>query len=102
VNRFWVFGVKKNGEDRHWAGSGKVLVEATALADYLKTIGAKILDKSRCEVTDAIRQTDIKKLSELASASGKGWPVSPTELNLSPRNPSACFNVMRLRLSCHE
>ena len=25
---FWVSGVKKNGEDRHWAGSGKVLVEA--------------------------------------------------------------------------
>ena len=21
---FWVSGVKKNGEDRHWAGSGKV------------------------------------------------------------------------------
>lgn len=41
---FWVSGVKKNGEDRHWAGSGKVLVEAAALADYLKAIGAKTLD----------------------------------------------------------
>src|SRR5207244_13509946 len=43
---FWVSGVKKNGEDRHWAGSGRVLVEAAALWDYLKVIGAKTLDRS--------------------------------------------------------
>jgi hypothetical protein len=80
---FWVSGVKKNGEDRHWAGSGKVLVEAAALADYLKAIGAKTLDGSRCEVTEAIRQTDIKKLSQLANESSKGWPDDPEE----PGNP---------------
>ena len=49
------------------------------LADYLKVIGAKTLDRSHCEVTDAIRQTDIKKLSQLANASGKGWPDDPEE-----------------------
>ena len=80
---FWVSGVKKNGEDRHSAGSGKVLVEASALPDYLKVVGAKTLDRSRCEVTDAIRQTDIKRFSELANSSGKGWPDDPEEA----RNP---------------
>jgi len=80
---FWVSGVKKNGEDRHWAGSGKVLVEAAALSDYLEAIGATTLDRSRCKVTDAIRQTDIKKLSDVANASGKGWPGDPEEA----RNP---------------
>ena len=70
---FWVSGVKKNGEDRHWAGSGKVLVEATAVPEYLRTIGAKTLDTSRCEVTDSIRSTDIARLTKLANASGKGW-----------------------------
>ena len=30
---FWVSGVKKNGEDRHWAGAGIVLVEAAAVSD---------------------------------------------------------------------
>jgi hypothetical protein len=49
-----------------------VLVEAAALADYLKVMGAKALDKSRYEVTDAIRQTDIKELSKLANSPGKG------------------------------
>ena len=76
---FWISGVKKNGKDRHWAGSGKVLIETAAVFDYLKVIGAKTLDASRCEVTDAIRQTDIKKLSQLANASCKGWPGDPEE-----------------------
>lgn len=74
---FWVSGVKKNGQDRHWAGSGKVLVEATAVAEYLETINAKTLDASRCEITHSIVQTDVERLSQLANASGKGWPDGP-------------------------
>lgn len=89
---FWVSGVKKNGADRHWAGSGKVLVEAAALSEYLKVIGAKTLDKSHCEVTDTIRQTDIERLSRLANSTGKGWPTDPEEA----RNPHAFLrNVLR-------
>lgn len=64
---FWVSGAKKNGQDRHWARSGKVLVEAAAVSEYLKTINAGKLDTSRCEVTNSIRQTDIKRLSQLAN-----------------------------------
>jgi len=70
---FGVSGVKKNGEDRHWAGSGKVLIEPAAVSEYLETIGAKTLDRSRCEVTSSIRQTDITRLSKLANATYKGW-----------------------------
>jgi len=74
---FWVSGVKMNGEDRHWAGSGKVLIEAAAVAEYLATIKAKTLDTSRCEVTHSICQTDIERLSRLANSSGKGWLDEP-------------------------
>jgi len=74
---FWVSGVKKNGEDRHWAGAGRVLIEAAAVPEYLKSIGAKKLDQSRCEVTNTIIETDIERLSHLANAPGKGWPDSP-------------------------
>lgn len=76
---FWVSGVKKNSQDRHWAGSGKVLLEEAAVADYLKMIGAKTLDRSCCEVTSAIRQTDIERLSRLANSAGKGWPADDEE-----------------------
>lgn len=68
---YWISGVKKNGEDRHWAGSGKVLVEAVALTDYLMTIRAKALDKKLYEVTNSILQTDIERLSKLANADSK-------------------------------
>jgi hypothetical protein len=74
---FWVSGVKKNGRDRHWAGSGKVLIEAAAVAEYLETIKAKTLDTSGCEVTNSIRQTDIERLSRLANLQNKGWPLDP-------------------------
>jgi hypothetical protein len=74
---FWVSGVKKNGEDRHWAGSGKVLIEAAAVPDYLETIGAKTLDGSRCKVTNSIRQTDIMRLSKLANSTDRGWSDDP-------------------------
>lgn len=74
---FWVSGVKRNGEDRHWAGSGKVLIEAAAVPDYLEAIEAATLNTSRFEVTKSIRQTDIKRLSRLANSSGKGWPDDP-------------------------
>jgi hypothetical protein len=74
---YWVSGVKKNGEDRHWAGSGKILVEAAAVSEYLKAIGANTLDTTRCEVTTSIVQTDIARLSKLANMEFKGWGENP-------------------------
>ncbi|HEX7289176.1 MAG TPA: hypothetical protein VF532_23530 [Candidatus Angelobacter sp.] len=76
---FWVSGVKKNGADRHWAGSGKVLIEAEAVAEYLATIKARTLDTSRYDVTNSIRQTNIVRLSRMANSCGKGWPEEPEE-----------------------
>lgn len=75
----WISGVKKNGENRHWAGSGKVLVEAEAVSEYLQITGVTTLDRSRHEVTHSIRQTDIKRLSELANALGKAWGDHPED-----------------------
>ena len=83
---FWISGVKKNGKDRHWAGSGKVLVEGAAVPDYLKAIGAKMLDLSRCEVTNSVRPTDIARLSKLANSSGRGWSNDPEEGSYFIRN----------------
>ena len=80
---FWVSGVKKNGEDHHWAGSGKILVEAAAVTAYLQTIEAKALDKARCEVTDSIRETDIVRLTKLANTAGKGWGDNPAHIHSS-------------------
>lgn len=74
---FWISGVKKDGQDRHWAGSGKVLIEAAAVPEYLQTIDGAALDSSRCQVTDSIVETDVQKLSALANAPSKGWHDDP-------------------------
>ena len=36
--RYWVSGPKKNGEDRHWAGSGKVEIDEDVREEYLRDI----------------------------------------------------------------
>jgi hypothetical protein len=66
---FWVSGVKKDGRDRHWAGNGKILVEAAALAEYLEVVGANALDGSSHEVTYSVVETDITKFERMENTS---------------------------------
>jgi len=66
---FWVSGIKKNGEDRHWAGSGHVLIEAAAVPEYLALRNLKTLDGSRYKITESIVQTDIAKFKEIENRS---------------------------------
>jgi hypothetical protein len=62
---FWVSGVKKNGEDRHWAGSGRVLVERAVVDEYLAVRGLDVLDSRQYEVTDAVKPSDVQRFREL-------------------------------------
>jgi hypothetical protein len=38
---YWISGPKKNGEDRHWAGSGKVEIDEDVREEYLRDIRGK-------------------------------------------------------------
>ncbi|MBN8578428.1 MAG: hypothetical protein J0L66_15905 [Cytophagales bacterium] len=49
---YWISGVKKNGEDRHWAGNGKILIDKKVINDYLKVTGDEKLDKSKFEIIE--------------------------------------------------
>jgi hypothetical protein len=35
---YWISGSKKNGQDRHWAGSGPVEIDSDVAEEYWKTI----------------------------------------------------------------
>ena len=39
-DEYWVSGVKKNGQDRHWAGSGPVEIDPDALEEHRRLTGA--------------------------------------------------------------
>jgi hypothetical protein len=62
---FWISGVKKDGEDRHWAGSGKVRVERAALGEYLQLRGIEALDPKRYEISDDVKPPDVQRIKEL-------------------------------------
>jgi hypothetical protein len=64
---YWVSGVKKDGTDRHWAGSGKVAIEASAVREYLEITGAAKLDESRLDVVADLAATDVGKFHEIAN-----------------------------------
>jgi hypothetical protein len=74
---FWVSGVKKNGEDRHWAGGGKVSIERGAVEEYLRLIGASQLDRALTVVEDA-PAPDVSRFHELANHSS--WSDRLAEL----------------------
>ena len=55
---YWVSGVKKNGEDRHWAGSGKIMIDKNAVDEYLKYRDLQKLDVKKYVIVDDIIETD--------------------------------------------
>jgi hypothetical protein len=62
---YWISGVKKRGTNRHWAGSGRITIEARAVAEYLELSGESELDRSRFIVSDSIAETDPSKFHKL-------------------------------------
>jgi hypothetical protein len=51
-DEYWISGVKKNGEDRHWAGTGKVHINKSVIEEYLKKIGKAALPKNKFILVD--------------------------------------------------
>ena len=40
---YWISGIKKNNEDRHWGGRGRVSIDRPAIDAYLATSGIPVL-----------------------------------------------------------
>jgi hypothetical protein len=43
---YWISGVKRDGQDRHWAGGGKVMIDRTIVQEYLALVDFENLDTS--------------------------------------------------------
>jgi hypothetical protein len=71
---YWLSGVKKKGGDRHWAGRGKITIDAGAIEEYLPITGATELDLSRFVVSTAIVPPDAKKFHDL-----ENQPLTPLD-----------------------
>ena len=49
-DHYWVSGVKKDQTDRHWAGSGIIMIDRAVVQEYLSLVGASQLNKSKYKV----------------------------------------------------
>ena len=59
-DEYWVSGVKKRGVNRHWAGSGAIMIEASAVTEYLLLVGQPALDTARFQVVpDTVSYTHL-------------------------------------------
>ena len=63
-DEYWISGVKKNQQDRHWAGNGKIMIDKSAVAEYLKLIGQDTIDMSRTKLVD-IKKTDKTRIQKI-------------------------------------
>ncbi len=66
---YWISGVKLNGQNRHWAGRGKVMIQKEAVGEYLSRVGQDKLDESRFEIVK-IEPTDKGRLIDIENEVG--------------------------------
>jgi hypothetical protein len=64
---YWVSGVKTRGSNRHWAGSGHILVEESAVPELLALLGVQALDTSAFRITPDLPRTDPQKFNALSN-----------------------------------
>ena len=66
-DEYWVSGVKKNGEDRHWAGGGKVMLDKNCVEEYLKLMNFENVDEKKYIVVE-IEKTDKQRFNEIENS----------------------------------
>lgn len=64
-DEYWISGVKKNGEDRHWAGNGKIVIDSKIVPEYLSIVGDKELNKNKFIVKSIEDVFPIERINSL-------------------------------------
>lgn len=64
-DEYWISNVKKDRTDRHWAGSGKIIVDSNILAEYLEITGQTALNTSRYEVADIPESYPVDRVNQI-------------------------------------
>ncbi|MGE5796693.1 MAG: mannose-1-phosphate guanylyltransferase [Ignavibacteria bacterium] len=62
---YWISGIKKNGNDPHWAGTVKIQIDRKVVNDYLKITGKTDLDFKKFELTDISDSFPIERINNL-------------------------------------
>lgn len=66
---YWISGIKKNGQDRHWAGNGKIFIDEDIVNDYLKLVDFDSIDKRKYEIIKIDKTFDKSRFDTLENES---------------------------------
>ena len=64
-DEYWISGVKKKGTNRHWAGSGKIQLDANAVSEFLRHVGQSEVDTKQYEICSNIQPTNPNDFVEI-------------------------------------
>ncbi|WP_310594840.1 hypothetical protein [Flavobacterium sp.] len=64
---YWISGIKKNGEDRHWAGGGKVMLDKDCVVEYLKFMEAEYVDERKYIIVEVLK-TEKSRFNEIENS----------------------------------
>jgi len=67
-DEYWISGVKKNGQDRHWAGGGKVKIDENIIAEYLSIVDFGRLSEKHFDIVQ-IQPTNKSRFNQLENDS---------------------------------
>ncbi len=82
---FWVSGIKKNGEDRHSCGSGKIMIDKDIVSEYLEIIGKNEIDFRKFTLVD-IKKTQKSKFEKIHNSNFSSVNILSEFYDLSELN----------------
>lgn len=68
-DEYWISGVKKNQQDRYWAGNGIINVDDRIVDDYKKILNVNQLDSKNYRIVKVIENPPITRIKELENES---------------------------------
>jgi hypothetical protein len=68
-DEYWISGVKKEGSNRHWAGSGEIQIDVNALNEFLHHTNQRELDRTQYEICSDIMENDPQEFYEMETRS---------------------------------
>ncbi|MEN7551588.1 hypothetical protein AAG747_26980 [Rapidithrix thailandica] len=62
---YWVSGVKRNGQNIHWAGHGKVQIDKEIINEYLESVDISGLIPKYFEVVQVDKHVNTLRFDEI-------------------------------------
>lgn len=64
-DEYWISGIKRDGQNRHWAGGGKIMIDRKIVEEYVLMIDEKELNKNKYHVVDIEDSFPIERINAL-------------------------------------